>query len=135
MPEFTESRAVRAFVRLAVQLSSMPDPGGLQRHLAWLTSTNPPPGGSTHYDDYVNIACVLSGCKYFFLLAPGYHAGMTTTAGVPPNEQPSVSPTNTTSLAWQVAVLNPDDVLMIPKGWWHWVASDGDTVMVNEWHL
>ena len=116
------------------------------RHPAFVTGRISDGAGSTHYDDYHNFALMAVGCKVFYISK--------STGGSPvdiavihgeEHERRGVNPYNSTAFAplgclqhvspdeWTVAVLEPGDVLYLPKGDWHWVYSDPNAVMTNVW--
>jgi hypothetical protein len=87
------------------------------------------PGGTVtpfHSDPYSNLFCQAVGAKYFKLAPPS--------SGCPRN--PCINtvvhsePDSITSTNMYDAMLLPGDVLYIPKYWWHYVQSLGNSISV-----
>ena len=116
------------------------------RHPAFVTGRISDGAGSTHYDDYHNFALMAVGCKVFYISKStgGSPVDIAVVHGEE-HERRGVNPYNSTAFAplgclqhvspdeWTVAVLEPGDVLYLPKGDWHWVYSDPNAVMTNVW--
>ena len=81
-----------------------------------------------HYDEYDNIACVITGRKQVWLLP---FEGCTPDCTGDKNERPTMDPR--VSGGWLLAILEPGHILVIPARWWHYVISAEHTVMVNIW--
>jgi hypothetical protein len=104
------------------------------REPAFVTGTVQPGGGSTHFDDYDNLAVVLVGHKTFYIAPPPTFWDAPLEGKY--NERLGVSPHDRlTSNAedWEVAHLTAGDMLYLPVGWWHFVDSQPRTVMTNIW--
>ena len=108
-----------------------------------------PGGGPTHYDEYDNLAFVITGSKVF------YHAPLAAFEGVvqhgEENERRTVNPFDELALndpirelhttgpmgplapLWHEATLEAGDILFLPHRWWHWVWSLPHTSMTNVW--
>ena len=87
------------------------------------------PVTKTHYDEYHNILLLLGCTKTFYLAAQGaiFHS----TTGHP-NE---TSATPRDGSQFTKVVLRPGNVMYIPPGYWHYVESSPNSVMVNFWFL
>ena len=87
-----------------------------------------------HFDPSDNLMVVVSGRKFVRLFAPVqtrklYHKtrdGLTNVTELPDDlDEPGIHekfPALKEAEAME-AILDPGDVLFIPKGWWHWVVS------------
>ena len=88
----------------------------------------------THFDEYTNLAFLLVGRKVWHLLPP---QAITWEAGPrshSPNERLDVSAETHPELPWREAILEAGDVLVVPTGWWHRVASGPEgSVLLNVW--
>ena len=116
------------------------------RHPSFITGQISDGSGSTHQDDYVNLALVAVGCKTFYV---ANSSGDGVIDGAPvrgkSHERRGVNPYNSTAFAplgsldcvpqdvWAVAVLEPGDILYLPLNYWHWVYSVPHSVMTNVW--
>lgn len=116
---------------------------------AFIAGRIEPGGGPTHYDEYDNLAFVLTGSKVF------YHAPLAAFEGVArrgeKNERRTVNPFDELALndpirelhttgpmgplapLWHEAILEAGDILFLPHRWWHWVWSLPRTSMTNVW--
>lgn len=125
------ARLLRHLRRL-VMISGQPN--SKIREPAFVAGSVQPGGGSTHFDDYDNLAVVLVGHKTFYIAPPPVFQD------APPkgedNERLGVSPHDrlTSNIEdWEVARLTAGDILYLPVGWWHYVDSEPRTVMTNVW--
>ena len=84
----------------------------------------------THFDDYNNIIILLNGSKTFYLAPQG---SIINTPNKNENETDS-SPHDGTS-AFVKATLTAGDMLYIPLGWWHYVESRPNSIMLNFWFV
>ena len=84
----------------------------------------------THYDDYHNIIILLSGSKTFYLARQG---SIVNTDNKNENETDSNPHDGTSSFV--KATLTPGDMLYIPLGWWHYVESEPNSIMLNFWFV
>jgi hypothetical protein len=99
-----------------------------------------------HYDNAINLMCLLSGVKRVALLPfeqlPDMYPVFDVVQGV------IGSPVRMLEPDWdsfpryrdaisklQVAVLEPGDMLVVPPHWWHHVESFGLNIMINNWLL
>jgi hypothetical protein len=81
----------------------------------------------THFDDYNGFLCVVRGTKHVFVAEPGV---CTNTGNLNPNET-TQTPFDTEGFVSYT--LNAGDVLYIPKGFWHYVITHADTVLITLW--
>ena len=121
----------------------------VQREPAFVTapSAEQPPGRTaasgtgageslamTHFDEYTNMALLLIGAKRWLLLPPGALAWEHGPRSHSPNERLDVSFESHPHLPWRQVVQRPGDVLVVPTGWWHRVASARDgSALLNLW--
>ena len=104
-------------------------------------------GGPTHFDDYHNLAMVITGHKIFYTAKHGNFCSRDI-RGQFENERLGVNPYNSVACApgqseshmdhthvseWAVADMRSGDILFLPAGHWHWVWSTEKTVMTNSW--
>jgi len=139
-------RLYTAHKRLVELGAALSKDANTMRHPAFVTGRIRDGAGSTHNDDYHNFALVAVGSKAFYISeSTGESLIDLATVHGKEHERRGVNPYNATAFAplgclhcvppdvWSVAVLEPGDVLYIPKGDWHWVYSVPSTVMTNVW--
>ena len=99
----------------------------------------------THNDDYLNFVVVLVGRKTFYVASPESIESLTHEARdiIPSNCEAAHLPTDHTirhraykgnKIRMQKITLTPGTMLVIPPRWWHYVATDPETVMLNFWY-
>lgn len=81
----------------------------------------------THYDEYNGFLCLVRGMKHVFVADPN---ACTNTGKLKPNETTQTPFDTDGFIHYQ---LNAGDVLYIPKGFWHYVITPADTVLVTFW--
>jgi Cupin-like domain len=93
-----------------------------------------------HFDFADNLFAQVYGKKRFTLISPRYSRYVYQFPDVPSKSR--VDPENPDPKRFPDfekcevirCALEPDDLLFIPKGWWHFVAADDISVSVNCWH-
>lgn len=107
-------------------------------------------GGPTHFDSYDNLALILTGSKVFYH-AP-YRAFLRVKGAGKKHERLNINPFDELALnhpitplctkdldgqplapLWRAAALEVGDILVLPHHWWHWVWSEPQTIMTNNW--
>lgn len=88
------------------------------------------PVTKTHFDNYHNVILLLEGKKTFYLAKQG---SIVKTKNKNANETDS-NPHEGESV-FVKTVLTPGDVLYIPLGWWHYVESAPNSIMLNFWFV
>ena len=107
-------------------------------------------GGPTHFDSYDNLALILTGSKVFYH-AP-YRAFLRVEGSGQEHERLTINPFDDLALnhpitplhtkdlkgqplapRWCAAALEVGDILVLPHHWWHWVWSEPQTIMTNNW--
>ena len=121
---------------------------GKTRHPSFVAGQVTDGGGTTHYDEYVNLALVATGRKTFYIARSHDDSAINRAEvrGVDTHERRGVNPYNSPAFLpstarldevptseWSVADLYPGDILHVPYGDWHWVYSVPHTVMTNVW--
>ena len=106
---------------------------------------------TTHNDDYVNFIMVLQGVKTFYVAPPD---AIQPSARGRAHEAADVIPSNVAagqtpqdwsdrrrratydqlSTPMRRFTVEPGQLLQLPRGWWHYVSSAPQTVMVNFWY-
>ena len=120
-----------------------------QETKAFITGRIEPGGGPTHFDEYDNLAFVLTGSKVFYHAVPSAFTRVDLHGRK--HERLSVNPFDEVALnlvpildthdldgnllapLWRAAALDAGDILFLPHHWWHWVWSQPHTVMTNDW--
>ena len=88
----------------------------------------------THFDEYTNLALLLIGTKRWLLLPPDALLWDDGPRSHSQNERLDVSVESHPHLPWREVVQGPGDVLVVPTGWWHRVASARQgSVLFNLW--
>ena len=107
-------------------------------------------GGPTHFDSYDNLALILTGSKVFYH-AP-HRAFLRVEGAGKEHERLNINPFDELALnhpitplciedldgqplapLWRAAALEVGDILVLPHHWWHWVWSEPQTIMTNNW--
>ncbi|MEO7730914.1 MAG: cupin-like domain-containing protein [Kofleriaceae bacterium] len=97
-----------------------------------------------HYDNAINLICLLSGSKRVSLVPfdtlPDMYPTFDVVQGVIGSSVRMLDPDwqrfpryRSAIAKLQVAVLEPGDMLVVPPHWWHHVESFGLNVMINNW--
>ena len=81
----------------------------------------------THYDEYNGFLCVVRGTKTVFVAPP---AACANHDRLKPNETPQ-TPFDTPGFTRYD--VKAGDILYIPKGFWHYVLTPADTVLITFW--
>jgi lysine-specific demethylase 8 len=101
-------------------------------------------GGKTcsglHFDAADNVLAQIYGSKRAVLVAPKYVGDlgvlpdMPLKSGLSPQEIESECDGPLSRIERWSTILDPGDVLYIPRGWWHYLASPGASISINAWH-
>ena len=92
----------------------------------------PPLDAETHFDDYDNTCYMLMGTKYFWIMHPqGLKKSKAKGTG---RENERLDIDARAHEGWQMITAKAGDVIIIPAGWWHYVTSEPQTLMINIWH-
>ena len=110
--------------------------GPVMRYPAFIHGANVAPT-TTHYDDYDSVAFVLVGGKTFYVAPPNL---VCQTGRGRPNES-SAHPFQPGS-PWEQVLPQPflkvevpaGSLLYLPRGWWHFVVSQPNTIMLCAWY-
>lgn len=83
----------------------------------------------THYDDYDGFLMVLQGAKTVYTAPPGAFAGS--------RERPQYAPLPSDpfecSGVFTRYELRAGDILYVPRGWWHYVVTPREVLMLTLW--
>jgi lysine-specific demethylase 8 len=101
-------------------------------------------GGQTrsglHFDSADNVLVQVYGRKQAVLVAPKYVRALCVLPDVPsksglsPDEIEAEGDGRLSRIERWRTTLEPGDALFIPRGWWHYLASPGASISINNWH-
>jgi hypothetical protein len=96
--------------------------------------------GGLHFDPADNVLAQIYGSKRAVLVAPKYLRALRVLPDVPhksglsPEQIESEDDRALSRIERWRTTLDPGDVLYIPRGWWHYLASPDASISINAWH-